>query len=70
MEDCGPGITPEAAARLFEPFFTTKINGMGIGLSICQAIVKDHAGRIEAVAVIPHGVKFQVFLPSSGGADS
>jgi two-component system, LuxR family, sensor kinase FixL len=44
--DSGPGLDAEVASRLFEPFVSTKVDGMGVGLSICQSIVEAHGGRI------------------------
>lgn len=44
--DSGPGISPEAYARLFLPFSSTKPSGVGIGLSLCRNIVTDHGGTI------------------------
>ena len=49
VEDAGSGFSGDAMVHLFEPFFTTKRHGMGIGLSICQSILKEHGGRIEAL---------------------
>ena len=34
IRDSGPGLSPEAQARLFEPFFTTKPAGQGLGLGL------------------------------------
>ena len=34
IQDTGPGIDPEVAARIFEPFFTTKAKGEGTGLGL------------------------------------
>jgi two-component system sensor kinase FixL len=48
VEDNGPGMPPQILERLFEPFLSTKQKGMGIGLSICRAIIEAHHGRIEA----------------------
>jgi two-component system sensor kinase FixL len=44
IQDSGAGIKPEAQERIFDAFFTTKSNGMGLGLSICRAIIEDHGG--------------------------
>lgn len=63
VDDHGSGISGEVAARLFDPFFTTKEHGTGIGLSICQSIVKDHGGRIEAFSNSKGGATFRVRLP-------
>jgi len=46
--DNGVGVLPQIKDRLFEPFFTTKRTrkGLGLGLSLCQAIVTKHEGTI------------------------
>lgn len=46
VEDRGCGLDPEMEEKLFSPFVTTKEGGMGVGLSICQAIVQAHGGTI------------------------
>lgn len=48
VEDDGPGIPPDARARLFEPFYTTKEvgEGTGLGLSISRGIVQSVGGRL------------------------
>ncbi len=49
LRDVGPGIAPEAQARLFEPFFTTKPRGKGtgLGLSVSRSIIEAHRGEIR-----------------------
>lgn len=64
VEDAGGGLSPEAQIHLFDPFFTTKRHGMGIGLSICQTIAKDHGGRIDALSNPHGGATFRVRLPT------
>ena len=51
----GPSIAAEIQEKIFVPFFTTKANGSGIGLSICQEIIKLHHGSL-AVISIPGGL--------------
>ncbi len=48
VRDNGAGIRNADLPRLFEPFFTTKDvgQGMGLGLSVCHTIVKNHGGSI------------------------
>jgi len=48
VEDDGPGIAPDVAAKAFEPFFTTKgKKGTGLGLYVSFGIILAHHGRIE-----------------------
>jgi two-component system C4-dicarboxylate transport sensor histidine kinase DctB len=49
VEDSGPGVPPEIAARIFDPFFSTKGvgNGLGLGLSISYNILKDFGGDLS-----------------------
>lgn len=68
VTDNGPGLAPEVASRLFEPFVSTKEKGMGVGLSICRAIVEAHGGRLWATSGPKEGVTFS-FTLAKGGAD-
>lgn len=64
VEDTGPGISAEIAAKLFEPFATHgKAHGTGLGLSICRRIIEDHAGRIHARNEPGRGAVFCFTLP-------
>jgi signal transduction histidine kinase len=64
VRDSGPGIDPESLDRVFEAFYTTKSGGMGMGLSICRAIIDAHGGRLWAEANEPGGAKFQFTVPA------
>jgi two-component system sensor histidine kinase KdpD len=52
IDDRGPGLPPGNAARLFEKFTRgareSAQPGLGLGLSICRAIVEAHGGTIGA----------------------
>ncbi len=63
--DTGPGMSPEARARLFEIFYTTRRGGTGLGLYLTQRIVSDHKGYID-VKSGPGGSVFTVGLPAEG----
>jgi PAS domain S-box-containing protein len=63
VRDNGPGLTPEARAKLFEPFFTTKTRGTGLGLSIARRIVEAHGGTIAASDRPGPGAEFLITLP-------
>jgi signal transduction histidine kinase len=63
--DTGCGIRPENLPHIFEPGFTTKglKVGLGLGLPICDRIIRDHRGRIEVASSPGQGSTFTVFLP-------
>jgi len=67
IQDNGPGIPPEIAARIFEPFYTTKAKGegTGLGLSISARIVEKHGGTISLDSR-PGRTRFEVRLPVAG----
>jgi signal transduction histidine kinase len=66
VRDSGPGLNPESFDRVFDAFYTTKPGGMGMGLSICRAIVEAHGGQMSAAANAPQGAIFQFTLPAHG----
>ncbi|MCB5224031.1 MAG: ATP-binding protein [Candidatus Cloacimonadaceae bacterium] len=64
ITDNGPGIPESIADQLFSPFFTyNKSNGTGLGLPICQKLIKEHGGRIEYSPIEPHGARFDIRIP-------
>lgn len=63
VADSGPGLPVERIERLFEAFHTTKTGGLGMGLSICRAIIDRHGGRLWATVNVPRGALFQFTLP-------
>jgi C4-dicarboxylate-specific signal transduction histidine kinase len=70
VQDTGPGLPEEVAAKLFQPFVTTKSSGMGVGLSICRTIVEDHGGRIWAEPGASGGTAFHFTISTAAAADA
>jgi signal transduction histidine kinase len=66
--DSGPGVDPENLERIFDAFFTTKTDDLGMGLSICRAIILAHGGRLSATRGAAQGTIMQFTLPA--GTDS
>jgi PAS domain S-box-containing protein len=64
VRDFGRGIEENALQKLFDPFFTTKESGMGIGLSICRAMVEAQGGKLSGRNHDGGGAVFQVSLPA------
>ncbi|MDE2006552.1 MAG: PAS domain S-box protein [Rhodospirillales bacterium] len=69
VADSGPGLAEAVRARLFQPFVTTKSAGLGVGLSICRAIVQAHGGELTAEDAPGGGTVFRFTLaaPGEGG---
>jgi signal transduction histidine kinase len=67
VTDFGTGIDENNIERLFEPFYTTKPDGLGMGLSISQTIIKAHGGTIEARNNREGGATFAFTLPAQQG---
>jgi signal transduction histidine kinase/ABC-type uncharacterized transport system substrate-binding protein len=65
VRDSGRGIQTEQLSQIFEPFFTTKKEGLGMGLSICRTIVKQHGGRIWAESEYGNGASFYCAFPTA-----
>ena len=65
IADTGCGITAKNLIKIYDPFFTTKPvgEGTGLGLSVCQSIIKEHGGEITCESELGKGTKFTVFLP-------
>jgi signal transduction histidine kinase len=65
VQDSGAGIAPKDRDRIFDPFFTTKTGGMGLGLSICRAIVEEHGGNLRLSKTGSHGTSFELIFPAA-----
>lgn len=77
IADEGPGLADDEAAKVFQRFYrgraskstsaivncTHASTGMGLGLTICEGIIRAHGGRIWAEPNTPRGVAFMFSLP-------
>ncbi len=70
IEDEGPGLSQEEMSKVFQRFYRGRTaqtsqtrGGIGLGLTICEGIIKAHGGRIRAEANKPRGVAFYFTLP-------
>ena len=66
VADRGPGLPPGREDKVFEKFYQTEPGegrGAGLGLAICQGIVRAHGGRIWAQNLPGRGVAFLFTLP-------
>jgi two-component system sensor histidine kinase KdpD len=69
VADRGPGLPGDAIPRIFEKFFRAapgEQGGVGLGLAICDAIIRSHGGRIWAVNRPEGGAAFHFTLPAEG----
>ena len=69
IADEGPGIPDDQKSQVFDLFYTSGNptgdgrRGLGIGLSLCQSIVRAHGGAISVTDNAPHGAAFEFSLP-------
>ena len=72
VRDNGTGIPEELIGKVFDPFLTTRDvgKGMGLGLSICRAVVTAHGGniRVRSRAGSFTEVEFDIPQPERGAA--
>jgi signal transduction histidine kinase len=64
VRDTGPGISPEAQARIFERFYrapsvASDEPGTGLGLAIVKSIVEQHGGRVWVTSAVGRDRRFQ-----------
>jgi len=78
IKDNGPGIAKENHEKVFDPFFTTKPKatdnpenkptGTGLGLHMCDQMIKSYNGMIKLISEPGKGTEFKVFLPKPNAA--
>jgi len=63
VTDEGKGIPDDVLPSIFEPLFSTKAKNTGLGLSLVQGIVEQHAGVIDVKSKVNEGTTFTIILP-------
>ncbi|MDT0541753.1 sensor histidine kinase [Streptomyces lonegramiae] len=73
LQDEGPGMSEEQAARVFDRFYRaddargrTESGGAGLGLAIVDSLVTAHHGRVEVRTAPGEGATFRMLLPLHG----
>jgi two-component system sensor kinase FixL len=62
VKDNGHGLNGDGE-KIFEAFHSTKPQGLGLGLTICQTIIRAHGGRLWAENNKNYGATFHFQLP-------
>lgn len=60
--DTGEGIEEKDISKIFEPFYSTKTGQIGLGLSLCNAIVSKHKGTMKVYSGDAE-TRFTMILP-------
>jgi two-component system OmpR family sensor kinase len=70
IADAGPGLTEADQARIFERFYRadpsrnrSNDEGSGLGLSIVDAVMQAHGGKVGVSSKLGEGATFTVFFP-------
>ncbi len=64
FRDSGLGMSVAQIRKVYHPFYTTKKHGgMGLGLSVCQSIVRSFGGDIEVHSEVDKGTEFRITVP-------
>jgi signal transduction histidine kinase len=68
VRDSGQGIAPENLEKIFDAFFTTKgkVSGVGLGLTVCHAIITQHHGSMDVESAVGRGTTVHITLPIQG----
>ena len=76
VADDGPGLSGEDQERIFERFFRADPSrarsheeGSGLGLSIVDAVMRAHGGKVSVSSSLGEGATFTLFFPIDSGDD-
>lgn len=63
IRDEGQGILARDLPHVFEPFFSRKPDRQGLGLTVCESVVRWHGGFMEIDSQAGRGTIVNLFLP-------
>ncbi len=67
VTDNGCGIPDDIIQKILDPFFSTKVadkkSGSGLGLSVVDAVMKDHNGYLDLSSKVGKGTSFYLYFP-------
>jgi signal transduction histidine kinase len=75
VRDRGPGVPPDALTNVFRPYYRVDksrnrtTGGVGLGLTVAQAIVHGHGGQITLNNRSGGGLEVRIVLPAAAQAD-
>ena len=64
IHDDGPGMDEETLERAFIPFYTTKDRGTGLGLALCERLLRAEGGRIKLRSKPGEGTVVTIRIPT------
>ncbi|MCP4704302.1 MAG: response regulator, partial [candidate division Zixibacteria bacterium] len=69
ISDSGCGISDDIVQKILDPFFSTKTSdkkrGSGLGLSVVDAVIKDHNGYLDLKTQSGKGTSFYIYFPTT-----
>ncbi len=69
VQDTGSGIPENVRRSVFDPYFTTKSEGTGMGLALCEKIIRQHNGQLD-FETGTQWTTFRIRLPLHQPADN
>lgn len=69
VSDTGEGIPPKNLDRVFNPFFSTRTEGLGLGLTFTNHVVKQLNGRVVLESIFGKGTTVILYFPAQPKLD-
>jgi signal transduction histidine kinase len=70
VRDQGVGMSTEVQKRIWEPMFSTKTYGVGLGMSVIQAAMREQGGGVTVESEGGKGTVVVLWLPSPAEPDT